>query len=115
MFGADTKSKATVRPRMIQVKATVVTAEIMSDPLAVRVNVRSLRVTRPVGTSVALLRSGMRLSSKWRWTMLRNVTAAMMFISFTFITSTLRRSPARKPQPYRQKPNSFMHVCLLGK
>jgi hypothetical protein len=114
MFGADTKCKATVRPRMIQVKTTVVTAEIMSDPLAVRVNVRSLRMPRPVGTSMAL-RSGMRLSSKWRRTMLRNVTAAMMFISFTFITSTLRRSPARKPQPYRQKPNSFMHVCLLGK
>jgi len=77
---------------MIQVKTTVVTAEIMSDPLAVRVNVRSLRMPRPVGTSMAL-RSGMRLSSKWRWTMLRNVTAAMMFLA-----SALCKSSDRKKQ-----------------
>ena len=114
MFGADTKCKATVRPRMVQVKTSVLTAEIMADPVSIRVNVRSVRMPRPVGTSVGL-RSGVRLSSRWRRTMLRNVTTATMFISFTFITSTLRRSTGRKPQTYRQKPYSFMHVCLLGK
>ena len=65
---------------------------MMSDPLAVRVNVRSLRVTRPVGTPVAL-RSGMRPSSERRRTMLRNVTAGTMFLA-----SALWKSNDRKKQ-----------------
>jgi hypothetical protein len=49
----------------------------MADPLAIRVNVRSLRMPRPVGPSV-ILRRGVRLLSKWGRTMLRNVTATTM-------------------------------------
>jgi len=69
---------------------------------------------RPVGPSV-ILRRGVRLLSKWGRTMLRNVTATTMFISFTFVTSTLCRSADCKPQPYRQKPDSSMHVGLQRK
>ena len=111
MFGADTKCKATVRPRTIQVKASVLTAQIMADPVSIRVNVRSLRMPRPVGTSMAL-RSGVRLSSGWRRTMLRNVIAATMLIAPMLIVPALCKSTGRERQRDRQKPYSSVHVYL---
>jgi len=108
MLGAEAASKAPVHPLMIQVKASVVTAEIMSDPLAVRVNMRSHWMPRPVGRSV-VLRSGVRLSSKWRRAMLRNVTAATMFLAPALCTGR-----NRKQQHDRQTSDSSVHVCLPG-
>ena len=80
MAAAESASKASVFPRMIDVVVGIITAGIMSDPLIVRVNVGSFRMSPLVRKSAVFL-SGRLVVPGWplfpgrSGTMRRNVSA----------------------------------------
>src|SRR5579859_3064576 len=100
---ADAARKAAMLPRMIEMKAGIITARFVPDPLIVRVNVGSVRMPRFVIECAIWLR-GMPLAPNGRRAMRRNVAAALTPAAAVSTTALHHRAaPCLAPEQEQQR------------
>ncbi len=114
---AEAAGEAAMLPGVIEVEAGIIASGVVSNPLAVVVDVRGLGMAFFIATS----RSGRRAMRR-RWTVLGNISAANGMTTAS-VATVLRQGGERQHQgntkdcvekPHWQPPNAYITTSTLG-
>src|SRR5271168_1537189 len=111
MPATESARKVPVLPRMIQVVVRIVLPGIMSDPLAIRMNVRRVRMTLFV--HIRMIRfDGMSSTFHRRGTVRRRMRRRVRWRAFVTASVSLGKSRNAKQQRRYKKAQSVFHIHL---